>query len=31
MEQLLSASLLQVFFGIRSERQPMEQLDYNLL
>ena len=30
-EQLLSALLLQVFYGIHSERQPMEQLDYNLL
>jgi len=30
-EQLLSAMLLQVFYGIRSERQLMEQLDYNLL
>src|ERR1700758_4873609 len=30
-EQLLSALLLQVFYGIRSERQFMEQLDYNLL
>src|SRR5246500_3056306 len=30
-EQLLSAFLLQVFYGIRSERQLMEQLDYNLL
>ncbi len=30
-EQLLSALLLQVFYGIRSERQVMEQLDYNLL
>ena len=30
-EQLLSSLLLQVFFGIRSERQLMEQLDYNLL
>jgi transposase len=30
-EQLLSALLLQVFYGIRSERQLMEQLDYNLL
>jgi transposase len=30
-EQLLSALLLQVFCGIRSERQLMEQLDYNLL
>jgi hypothetical protein len=30
-EQLLSAWLLQVFYSIRSERQLMEQLDYNLL
>jgi len=30
-EQLLSALLLQVFYDIRSERQLMEQLDYNLL
>jgi transposase len=30
-EQLVSALLLQVFYGIRSERQLMEQLDYNLL
>jgi len=30
-EQLLSALLLQVFYGIRSERQLMDQLDYNLL
>jgi transposase len=30
-EQLLSALLLQVFYGIRSERQLMEQLDYNFL
>lgn len=30
-EQLLSALLLQVFYGIRSERQLIEQLDYNLL
>ena len=30
-EQLLSALLLQVFYGIRSEAQLMEQLDYNLL
>ena len=30
-EQLLSALLLQVFHSIRSERQLMEQLDYNLL
>ena len=29
-EQLLSALLLQVFYGIRSERQLMEQLNYNL-
>jgi transposase len=30
-EQLLSAMLLQVFYGLRSERQLTEQLDYNLL
>src|SRR5437016_12216797 len=30
-EQLLSALLLQVFYGLRSERQLMEQLNYNLL
>lgn len=30
-EQLLSAMLLQVVYGVRSERQLMEQLDYNLL
>lgn len=30
-EQLLSALLLQEFCGIRSERQLMEQLGYNLL
>ena len=30
-EQLVSALLLQVLYGIRSERQLMEQLDYNLL
>jgi transposase len=30
-EQLLSALLLQVFYGIRSERQLMEQLGYNFL
>src|SRR4030081_3375608 len=30
-EQLLSALLLQVFYGIRSERQLMEQLDYNFV
>ena len=29
-EQLLSALLLQMFYGIRSERQLMEQLDFNL-
>jgi hypothetical protein len=28
---VLSALLLQVFDGVRSERQLMEQLDYNLL
>lgn len=30
-EKLLRALLLQAFYGIRSERQLMEQLDYNLL
>jgi transposase len=30
-EQLVSALLVQVLYGIRSERQLMEQLDYNLL
>lgn len=30
-EQLLKALLLQVFYGIRSERQLVEQLNYNLL
>jgi transposase len=30
-EQLLSALLLQVFYSIRSERQLIEQLNYNLL
>jgi transposase len=30
-EQLLSALLLQALYGLRSERQLMEQLDYNLL
>lgn len=30
-ERLLRAALLQAFFSIRSERQLMEQLDYNLL
>ena len=30
-EQLLKALLLQAFFSVRSERQLIEQLDYNLL
>ncbi len=30
-EKLLRALLLQAFFGLRSERQLIEQLDYNLL
>ena len=30
-EQLLRGLLLQAFYGVRSERQLMEQLDYNLL
>jgi transposase len=30
-EKLMRALLLQAFYGIRSERQLMEQLDYNLL
>ena len=30
-EQLLRAPLLQAFFTVRSERQLMEQIDYNLL
>ena len=30
-EKLLRALLLQAFYTIRSKRQPMEQLDYNLL
>ena len=30
-EMLLRATLLQVFFSVRSERQLMEQIDYNLL
>lgn len=30
-ERLLRSSLLQAFYSIRSERQLMEQLDYNLL
>jgi hypothetical protein len=30
-EQLLLASLLQAFYGIRSERLLLEQLHYNLL
>jgi transposase len=29
-ERLLRGSLLQIIFSIRSERQLMEQLDYNL-
>ena len=29
-ERLIRASLLQVIYSIRSERQLMEQLDYNL-
>ena len=29
-EQLLSTLLLQVFYGVRSERQLIEQLDYNM-
>jgi transposase len=29
-EQLVSALLLQAFYGLRSERQLIEQLDYNL-
>ena len=31
LEQLLRALLLQAFYTVRSERQFMEQLDYNLL
>ena len=30
-EQLLKATLLQAFFSVRSERQLMEHIDYNLL
>ena len=30
-ERLLRASLIQILFSVRSERQLMEQLDYNLL
>jgi transposase len=30
-EQMLKATLLQAFFSIRSERQLMEQMEYNLL
>lgn len=30
-EQMLRALLIQIFFSVRSERQLMEQLDYNLL
>ena len=30
-EMLLQATLLQAFFSVRSERQLMEQIDYNLL
>ena len=30
-EQLLKASLLQAFFPVRSERQLMEQINYNIL
>ena len=30
-EKLLRAALLQVFYSVRSERQLMEQLRYNLL
>ena len=30
-EKLIKASLLQLFYGIRSETQLMEQMDYNLL
>jgi transposase len=31
LERLLRASLLQAFYSVRSERQLMEQIDYNLL
>ena len=30
-ERLLRASLLQAFYSVRSERQLMEQINYNLL
>jgi transposase len=30
-EQLLRALLLQAFYSIRSERQPMERLEFDLL
>jgi transposase len=30
-ERLIRASLLQILFSVRSERQLMEQMDYNLL
>ena len=30
-ERLIRASLLQILFSVRSERQLMEQLDYNLM
>ena len=30
-ERLLKASLVQAFFSIRSERQLVEQIDYNIL
>ena len=30
-ERLIRAGLLQILFGVRSERQLMEQMDYNLL
>lgn len=30
-ERLIRASLLQILFSIRSERQLMEQMDYNLM
>ena len=30
-EQLLKATLLQAFFTVRSERQLVEQIDYNML
>jgi transposase len=30
-EQLLKATLLQAFFTVRSERQLIEQIDYNML